>query len=98
MLLLAPRAVMRSPSADHDFFDWGLALQAGLAFTAIGAVLDLEEAGFAIGVYVIRDGRSAGGNRRMKHFLQRGVQLPQLGFRKRIGAAAWPDVGAKQRL
>src|SRR5215831_6127413 len=34
----------------------------------------------------------------MKHFLQRGVQLAQLGFRKRIGAAARPDMGAKQRL
>ena len=34
----------------------------------------------------------------MKDFLQSGVQLAQLGFRKRIGATPWPDVSAKQRL
>ena len=34
----------------------------------------------------------------MKDFLQRGVQLAHLGFRKRVGPTPWPDVGAKQRL
>ena len=55
MLLLAPRAIMRPASADHDLFDRGFAGQAGLAFAAIGAVLDLEEAGFAISIDVIGD-------------------------------------------
>src|ERR1051326_5457904 len=32
----------------------------------------------------------------MKDFLQRGVQLAQFSFRKRVGAAAWPDASAKQ--
>lgn len=89
---------MRSPSADHDFLDRRLAAPARLAFAAIGAMLNLEKAGFAIGIHVIRDGRSARGNRRTKDFLQRGVQLAQLGFGKRIGAAARPDVRAEQRL
>src|SRR6266571_4999074 len=34
----------------------------------------------------------------MKDFLQRGVQLAHLGFRKCVGATPWPDVSAKQRL
>ena len=46
---------MRSPPADHNLFDRSFASQAGLAFAAIGAVLDLEEAGFAIGIHVIGD-------------------------------------------
>jgi hypothetical protein len=46
---------MRSPPADHDFFNRGLARQTRLAFAAIGAVLDLEKASFAIGIHVIGD-------------------------------------------
>ena len=56
MLLLALRTIVRSPAADHDLFDRRFAGQAGLAFASIGAVLDLEEAGFAIGVNVIGNG------------------------------------------
>jgi hypothetical protein len=44
-----------TPSADHDFFDRGLARQARLAFAAVGAMLDLEETGFSIGIHVVRD-------------------------------------------
>jgi hypothetical protein len=46
---------VRTPSADDDLFDRGLARQARLAFAAVGAVLDLEEPGFAIGIHVVRD-------------------------------------------
>ena len=44
---------MRSTPAHHDLLDRSFAGQAGLAFAAIGAVLDLEEACFAIGINVI---------------------------------------------
>ena len=44
---------MRPSAADHDLLDRSFAGEARLAFAAIGAVLDLEEAGFAIGVDVI---------------------------------------------
>ena len=46
---------MRSPAADHDLLDRGFADQAWFAFATVGAMLDLEVAGFAIGIHVIRD-------------------------------------------
>ena len=54
-LLLALRTIMRSPAADHDLLDRRFAGQAGLAFAAIGAVLDLEEAGLAVSINVVRN-------------------------------------------
>jgi len=44
---------MRSPSADHNLLDWSFTGQARLACTAVGAMLDLKEASFTIGVHVI---------------------------------------------
>lgn len=52
-LLLALRAIVRPPTSDDDFLDRRFAGQAGLAVAAIGAVLNLEESGFAIRVNVI---------------------------------------------
>src|SRR5216684_8068905 len=69
-LLLALRTIMRAPTADNNLLDWSFTDQARLACTAVGAMLDLKEAGFTIGVHVICDGRSAGCNRRVQHFLQ----------------------------
>src|SRR5579871_1489409 len=83
-------------SGDDDFLDWSLALQARLAFTAVGAMLDLKEPRFTIGVNVIRDRGTTCGNRRLQDFLYRGVQLAQFGGRKRVGAAARPDMRADQ--
>jgi hypothetical protein len=44
---------MCPPPAHHNLFDRRPALQAGLAFAAINAVLDLEKALFAVRVYII---------------------------------------------
>ena len=54
-LLLTLRTIMCPSAADHDLFYRRFAVQAGLAFATIGAVLDLEVARFAIGINVIRD-------------------------------------------
>ena len=54
-LLLALRAIMRSPASDYDLLDGSFTGQAGFAFTTVGAVLDLEEARLAIRANVIRD-------------------------------------------
>jgi hypothetical protein len=53
MLFLALRTIVRPPASDHNLFDRRFAGEAGLTFTSIGAVLYLEEAGFAIGINVI---------------------------------------------
>jgi hypothetical protein len=54
-LLLAFRAVVCAPSADHDLLYRRFADQAWFAFAAIGTMLQLEEPGFAIGINVIRN-------------------------------------------
>ena len=46
-------AVVAAASGDYDAFDGSLADQAGLAFAAVDAVLQLEEAFFAVGVDII---------------------------------------------
>jgi hypothetical protein len=89
---------VRSAPTDNDFLDRSLALYAGFAFAAIGAVLDLKKAGLAIGIHIVRDGRPASGNRQLQDFLQRGKQLAQLGFRQCVGSPTGSDVGAKQRF
>jgi hypothetical protein len=52
-LLLARGAVVAAAAGNHDTFDGRLADQAGLAFAAVDAVLQLEETFFAVGVYII---------------------------------------------
>lgn len=47
---------MRSPAANYDSPDWRFAHHAGLAGSHVDAVLELEEAFYTIGVYVVRDG------------------------------------------
>jgi hypothetical protein len=54
-LFLALRTIMGPPAANHDLLYRSFAVQAGLAFAAIGAMLDLEITRFAIGVNVIGD-------------------------------------------
>src|SRR5208283_2970360 len=46
-------AVVAAAAGDHDAFDGRLANQTGFAFAAVDAVLQLEEAFFAVGVHVI---------------------------------------------
>ena len=46
---------MRPPAGNHNLFDRSLADAARFAFAAINAMLDLEEALFAVGVHIVRD-------------------------------------------
>lgn len=87
---------MCPPAADHDLLNRSFTGEAGLAFTPISAVLDLEEAGFAIGIDVIGDGRSAGSDGGVQNFLQPSMQLSQFSVGQSIGSAPWPDVRAEQ--
>jgi hypothetical protein len=52
-LLLAFRAVVAAAAGDDDSLDGSFANQAGLAFAAVDAMLELEESLFAIGVDVV---------------------------------------------
>ena len=87
---------MRAAPADHDFFNRRFAGHARFAFTAVSTMLDLEVARFAIGIHVIGDGLSAGGDCQAQNFLQGRVQFAQLGFGQRMGPAARPDMSAEQ--
>lgn len=66
---------MCSAAAHYDFLDRRLALQAGLALASINAMLNLKKSFFAIGIYVIRNGRSAGSNCGLQHLLYSGMQF-----------------------
>ena len=53
VLFLAPRAVVAAASGDYDALDGRLADEAWLAFAAVDAMSQLEEAFFAVGVDVV---------------------------------------------
>jgi hypothetical protein len=46
-------------TANYYAFDGRVADAAGLAGAGVDVVVELEEAGYAVGVYVIGDGRAA---------------------------------------
>src|SRR5271169_3414269 len=76
--LLASRAVVAAAAGDYDAFDRCFADQAGLAFAAVDAVLQLEKALFAIGIDIVRDGRAAKSNRFPKNLFYGSEELGQL--------------------
>src|SRR5271170_5443510 len=75
---LALRAVVAAAAGDYDAFDGRLADQAGLSFAAVDAVLQLEEAFFAVGIDIVRDGGAAEGNRFAKNLFDRSEEFRQL--------------------
>src|SRR5579864_985859 len=93
--LLAVGAVVAAAPGDHDALDRRLADEAGLAFAAINAVLELEEACFAVGVDVVGDRRPSQGDRLFEHLFDRGMQLGKLFARDGCGSPARPDAGAE---
>ena len=57
--LLAFWAVMRTTPGQHDALNGSFAHQAGFTGAEINAVTELEEAFFAVGINIIRDGGAA---------------------------------------
>src|SRR5208282_5521604 len=94
--LLALRAVVAAAAGDHDAFDGRFADETGLAFAAIDAVLELEEAFFAVGINIVRDRRAAQGNCLAKNFFYGSEQLGQLVASDGRGTAAGANSGAEQ--
>src|SRR5581483_9833990 len=95
---LAVRAVVATPAGDNQAFYGRATDQAGLAFAAIDAVLELEEAGLAFGVHVIGNRRAAGGDGLAEHLLDGVVKAAQFGPGERGGAAARAHSGAEKRF
>src|SRR5262245_10657034 len=89
---------MRSPSSHNDLLDLPLAGQAGLAFTTVGAVLELKKAFLPIGIDIVGDRGSSSGDRLLEHLAERDVELGEFGASERVRATPWPDPGAKQAL
>src|SRR3954470_22860746 len=89
---------MRAASGDHDALDRSLASEAGFAGAHIDTMLKLEESFFAVGVYVIGDGRATRFNRLVQHIAHGLVKFAQLIACDGIGAAARTDTGAKERF
>ena len=58
-LFLTGGAEVGASATYDDSLDGGLADAAGLAGAGVDVVVELEEAGYAFGVYVIGDGRAA---------------------------------------
>ncbi len=50
---------MGAAAADDDAFDGGLADAAGLVGAAVDVVVELEEAGYSVGVNIVGDGGAA---------------------------------------
>ena len=52
-LSLALRTVVAAATGDHDSFDWSFADEAGLAFAAVDAMLQLKESFVAVSIDII---------------------------------------------
>src|SRR3954471_21580814 len=89
---------MAAAPGNHHALDRSLADAAGLAFTAVDAMPQLEKSFFPVGVHVIRDGRTTQLNRFVQDLLQPRVQLRQLIVGDARGPAAGANAGAEQGL
>src|SRR5579862_8603642 len=74
LALLAFWAEVRSALGHQDAADRRGAGLTGLAFLAVHAVAELEAAGAAVGIDVVRDGGAAGPDGFEQHFLDGAVQ------------------------
>src|SRR5579864_6084597 len=83
-------------ASNHNLLDRPLAHQARLTFSPIDPMLELEEALFSVGVYVVGNRRPSGGDGLLQHLLQSMVQLGV--FRTRDGGRPppGPNSGAEQ--
>ena len=69
---------MAAAAGDYDSFDGSFTDEARFPLAAIDAVLQLEEAYFAIGINVVGDRRAAESDCLVKHLFHRKEQLSQL--------------------
>src|SRR5450432_3480312 len=89
---------MAAAAGNYEAADGRFASQARLAFTAVDTVLQLEKSFFAVGAYVIGDGRPAEFDGLPEDCLDRSKQAFQIRFGNGRGAALGTDSDARQRL
>jgi len=85
-------------AGDHDALNRSFANQARLTLASVDPMLKLKESFLAVGVHVVRDGRTAKRDGFFEHFLDRGVKQNQFLASKRGGSAPGTDAAPKQRF
>jgi len=90
------RAVVGASPGEEDAADGGSADEAGLAGAQVDAMLELEEAGNAVGVDVIGDGRAPQFDGLAQDGLQGGVQPIEAGASEASGHARGADSGVEE--
>ena len=89
---------MGTPACDEGAADRGAANQTGLAGPHIDPVLELEEAGDAVGIDVVRDGGASERDGFPQDLLQGGVELAELEPAEASCHADGADAGTEEAL
>ena len=87
---------MGTPSGQENALDRLLAAAAGLAGAQVDAVLKLEEAADAVGIYVVRNRGAAQLNGVVQNLAECLAETLQLGPGKPAGGAARTDAGVEE--
>ncbi len=69
---------MAAAAGDHYSFDWRFADEAGLAFSAVNAMLDLEIAFVSVGINIIGNTRAAEPDGFFENSLESLMQLAKV--------------------
>ena len=86
---------MTAASGDHHTFDRSLAYQARFAFPPVNAMLELEKSFLAVGIHIVRNGRSSESDRFFQHFPDREEELAKLLTSNRRRFPPRTDAGAE---
>jgi len=89
-------AEVRPAPGEDDTADRRAADEAGLSLAGIDAVLDLEEAGFTVGVDVVGDRRAAGADGGLKDGSKGFVEAREARAGEAAGNACGADAGAEE--
>jgi hypothetical protein len=87
-----------APAGDHDAANWTAAFAARLTGSLIHAVLQLKEAPHALGIHIVRYGRSAKANGVLQNVTQRLAQFLELGTGQATGALSRTNSSVEQAL
>src|SRR6185437_10016478 len=95
---LAVGAEVGAASGEGDALDWGSADAAGFAGAHVDIVMELEEAGDAIGVYIVGDGGAAEFDGVLQNVDQCGTETGELVAGEAAGLTAGTNAGAEEAL
>src|ERR1700712_2730427 len=95
---LAGRAEVSAAPAYDDAFDGGGADAAGLAGAAVDVVVELKEAGYAVGVYIVGDGGAAQFDRLGEDLDKGRAEAAEFGPGETAGVAERTNAGMEEGL